>query len=264
MTTRMVDALYPPTTAAELSTIYAQTGAKTLAVYLPKWGTPKVLDAPDPTAICKLAISLGWSVHLIGDPDHNALTSLELAGAAAFDVLVTMMLAFLGSIGADLAHPGACSFDLEESDFTANPGLCAELAGLFYQAGNGKGILPCQYGNPNLLAKVATLPDAQRPEYVWIAYYPGGGAWPASPQTGPVGVDGLWTGAGQRAWQWHGGIDIGGVNVDLSVVDWPCWSAAPPVAPTPIPTPTPTPPKAVQLMAGQPYLTPKGDTLTLS
>ena len=269
MTSRMVDCLYPPTSEAELAALSQQTGAKTLAVYLPGWGATTTLGAPDPTAICKLALSLGWRVHLIGDPEHNALGQLLQAGPQAFSVLVEMMLEWLAKIGADTSSPAGASFDLEEVDFSAGPALCSELASRFCLAGTGHGILPVQYGNPNLLASLVQLPPGQRPEAVWIADYPAGmTAWPdATIYNDPelASLQGLWTFPGQRGWQWHGGIDIGGVNVDLSVIDWPTWGAAPAPAPDPTPAPEPAPANpASQLEKGIAYLTPKGDTLTLS
>ena len=245
---RMIDCLYPPSTASDLAAIKASTGATAIALYVPGWGTPKVLGAPDPTGIAKIALSVGWQVVPILDPNHQPLPAPDALGVGH-----QLLMDWLGEIGADASASGSVVFDLEAGDFTADLSLCEELAAAWFELDN---LRACQYGSPSGLTSLAALPTPQRPERVWAAVYPGTTVWPASTASIPGLGDGLWSAAGQRGWQWRGSVQTTGGVVDLSVVDWPGFGAEP------APTPDPPPPSEVTLGSGT-YLLPGGVTLTL-
>lgn len=249
---RMVDCLYPPSTASELASIKASTGASMIALYVPGWGTPKVLGAPDPTAIAKIALSVGWQVVPILDPNHQPLPA-----PSALAVGHAMLMDWLEAIGADTSQPGSEVFDLEAGDFSADPSLCSELAAAWFELDN---LRACQYGSPSGLTELSALPVSQRPERVWAAYYPGGTAWPASPASIAGLADGLWSAEGQRGWQFAGSVKVAGIGVDYSVVEWPGFG--PPASPPPAPVDPPEP-SPVVLPKGTYVLAP-GTTLTVS
>lgn len=249
MTARMIDCLYPPTTAASLSAIRAATGASVMAVYVPGWGTPLALGAPNPTQICQVALASGWDLHFILDPNHAPLPQ---PGAILEGCQQAMN--WIATLGVNASLEAGVSFDLEEGDW-ANESLCKELSAAFYEAGTQSKFLPVQYTNSSQLLNLVSLPGNQRVEAVWAAYWNLAAAWPTSTASISGLPDSAWSSPGQRGWQWQGGTSVAGVSVDLSIVDWPTWSAGA--------APTPTPSGPIVLLAGQPYQTPRGDIVTI-
>ena len=246
---RMVDCLYPPSTASDLAAIRASTGATVIALYVPGWGTPKVLGAPDPTGIAKIALSVGWQVVPILDPNHQPLPAPDALGVGH-----QLLMDWLGEIGADTSAAGSVVFDLEAGDFTANESLCRELAAAWFELDE---VRSCQYGSPSGLSTLSALPASQRPERVWAAYYPGGVSWPASAASIEGLADGLWSVDGQRGWQFAGGVKVAGFGVDFSVIEWPGFG------PVPAPSPAPDPPPSPTVLGPGTYSLPGGASLTI-
>lgn len=246
---RMIDCLYPPSTASDLAAIKASTGATVIGLYVPGWGTPQILGAPDPTGIAKIALSVGWQVVPILDPNHQPLPAPD-ALAVGHDLLME----WLSKVGADVSSPGSVVFDLEAGDFTANESLCKELAAAWFELDMARS---CQYGSPSGLSTLAALPDPQRPERVWAAYYPAGATWPASAAVIAGMAPTLWSGAGQRGWQWAGGVKVAGFGVDYSVIEWPGFG------PVPAPSPAPDPPPSPTVLGPGSYTLPGGASLII-
>lgn len=261
MTQRMLDTTNPPTSQATYEALQTALGANVIALYVPGWGATTIEPyGNNSVAAGKAALAAGWTVLPILDPDHNDMYGLLNAGQAAMNIAVQFALNFLNEIGANPSAHAAIAFDIEESDYTANPSLATTLTARFYIACQSLGVQAAQYGNPNFLEACAGLPESERPESVWVASW-NATAWPTAPSPIPVFNNSLWTGAGQRGWQWGGGSSEG-FSFDYSVIDFAAWGLIPP-APTPTPTPTPTPSEQV-LVAGTPYQTPKGDIITFS
>lgn len=248
MTARMVDCLYPPADAAGLEAVKSATGATVIGLYVPGWGVPLIDGAPDSTAIGRIALDTGWQVVPILDPSHGPLPA-----PSALAVGHQMVLEWLSAIGADTGSDGALLFDLEAGDFTADLGLCKELAAAWYALDS---LRATQYGSPSGLAAISGLPSTQRPERVWCSSYEGT-TWPTSPATIPGLPADLWNMAGQRGWQWFGSAQTAGGTVDLSVVDWPTFGPAPAPAPTPDPTP-------IVVLSKGIYQVPAGSTITVA
>ncbi|HUY54585.1 MAG TPA: hypothetical protein VMV23_05455 [Candidatus Nanopelagicaceae bacterium] len=260
MTQRTVDTTSPPQTVAEWQALKAALGITGVLLYEPGWGAPMVSNfAQNTVPAGQSALAAGLDVGLILDPNHPTLAGLAGGGVTAMKVGVEMAIATLQQIGVD--PTGCLHFDLEESDWTADEALCRELSAIFCEANQGMPSLPSQYGNPNLLAGIASLPPAQRCEFVWIASYLNQTAWPSSPASVPQLSDILWNTPGQRGWQWHGGQAVQGHDYDFSVVDFPLCKVAP--APSPAPDPAPAPPAGPTLLSSGEYAIPGGAKLTI-
>lgn len=262
MTQRAVDTTNPPATVAEWQALKSALGITAVLLYEPGWGAPKVSDfAQNTVAAGQSALAAGLEVGLILDPNHPTLSGLAGGGVPTMKVGVEMATQTAVKIGLDPTG-GCLHFDLEESDWIADEALCRELSAIFYEACQGMPPLPSQYGNPNLLAGISSLPSSQRCEFVWAASYLTTTAWPASPSSIPQLPNDLWNQPGQRGWQWHGGQTVQGRSYDFSVVDFPLFGAAPPAPPPPAPSPTPTPVGPTILGSGE-YGLPGGATLTI-
>jgi hypothetical protein len=258
MTQRAVDTLSPPVTVAAYQALEKALGTKAILLYEPKWGMPDVTgSAQNTVAAGKAALEAGWEVGLILDPNHPTLAGLARGGVPQIKVGVEMAVETLQQIGLDPAT-GCLQFDLEESDWTATDGepLCCELSAMFVEACSGMPPIPSQYGNVNLLTGLAAkLPASQLAQHVWIAYYLSTSTWPSALAQIPTMPDGMWSTAGQRGWQWHGGQTTQGFDLDFDVVDFPLFTVA---HATTDPTTDPTP---KTLPSGK-YLVPVGSLIS--
>ncbi len=263
MSTRAVDTTIPPTTVAAWQSLKSALGIGGVLLYESGWGAPKVSNfAQDSVAAGGAALAANLGIGYILDPDHLALPQLAAGGVTAMKVGVEMSMESLAAIGVDTSFgsssAGTLCFDLEESDWTADEALCRELSAIFYEACQGI-VTPAQYGNPNLLVGISSLPASQRCEVAWAASYTGTSTWPTSTASIPQLPNTLWNVPGQRGWQWHGGQVVQGYDLDFDLIDFPLFKAAPPPPPPP---PAPPPPADVTLGSGT-YKLPGGATLIL-
>lgn len=256
---RMIDTDNPPVTVAGWEVLFTATGADCAGLYVPANGQPHGWGHPakgcPPEALAALAQVKGAGLLPILVP--NASTSQNLDASA---MAIGAQLAAEWARSGGFTEAGGVALDIEAGWSSADLAYWTAVSAAFYQGGNRVGVVPVQYGSVAFLRHLAGLPATERVEAVWCGEYPTGQQQPAGPQECP-GLAGDWVSAGQKGWQWKGTTQEAGYSVDLSVIDLPLFAVP---APAPPPPPPPPPATPEQLVAGRAYLTPKGDTLTLS
>ena len=116
--------------------------------------------------------------------------------------------------------------DLELSTFEASHQRSLNDAGGWCRAVRDRGLRPGVYGNLSVVIPLEARGD--RPDWVWVARWVAHKVDPgADPHRIPDLANGLFSKAGQRAWQYAGAFDnvpvrVGGLDVDISVADRGC------------------------------------------
>jgi hypothetical protein len=224
---RMVDAAYPPTTVEDWDRLRNATGASIYAAYVPGWGEPYRAAT---IAEVQAAVQAGCEILpvLVPAPDTMLRSGLTEQSARVGLAFAQRFMQACGLVGTVVA------LDVEANWSAANAAECEEVVKAFNGAASSAGLQVCIYGSPAFLTQLARVAPST---YVWVASWVS--TQPDSVNSIPGLPDSLWTND-QRAWQWSGGTDIAGFNIDRSVVAFGgLWKAAP--APTPAPTPEPTP-----------------------
>jgi len=225
---RMIDAAYPPTTVEDWERLRNLTGATIYAAYVPAWGEPYRAAS---VAEVQAAVQAGCEIMpvLVPTPDTMLRSGLTEQSARVGLAFAQRFMQACGLEGTVVA------LDVEANWSAANAGDCEEVIKAFNGAASSAGLQVCIYGSPSFLTQLARVAPST---YVWVA------SWintqPDSVQSIPGLPDSLWD-YDQRAWQWSGGTNIAGFNIDRSLVAFSgMWKAAPTPTPTPAPAPTPT------------------------
>lgn len=163
----------------------------------------------------------GWTPELVGELSHYCATlpiyvPLQSAQANAFtdaDNAVELLQTFGYKIGTPLV------LDLE-SNWTGsieelNTYLTTFTTGV---KSNGYRVIP--YLTAGQLTTLAKLANSEpMPSRVYVAsWLPDGSETPISVENIPSLANDVWFCPGQRAWQWQGNVEFGGINVDRSLV----------------------------------------------
>ena len=224
---RMVDASYPPTTVAEWQSLRNATGASIFAAYVPGWGEPYRAAT---VAEVQAAVQAGCEILpvLVPTPDTMTKYGLTEQSARVGLAFAQRFMQACGLVGTVVA------LDVEANWSSDNVTECEDVVKAFNGAASSSGLQMCIYGSPSFLTQLARVAPST---YVWVASWVS--TQPDSVTSIPGLPDGLWQ-YEQRAWQWSGGTELAGFNVDRSVVAFSgLWT--PGTAPTPTPTPAPSP-----------------------
>jgi hypothetical protein len=257
---RQLDAAYPPTNAAQAAALREITGASLFAVYVPGWGDP--YRATQDSEI-KALIAGGFRILPILVPNASSVESVFTeSGAATALAIVRKWLNGLGLAGT------AVGVDIEAGWYAADPETAKEFLGEFQLAAKvgGAEMTFIPYCPPGLANEAATLPDASRPENVWVSSWIGEAAtsWPGSLATIPGLKNEIFIGPTQRGWQFAGGANVGsGINADRSVVSFDVSSYWTKAAPTYVPPTTPPAPTVTTTPAPTVTTTPAPTAATL-
>ena len=120
--------------------------------------------------------------------------------------------------------------DIEMSTFNFSPSKTTSYAKAWCAAVRKAGARPGIYANP---APLEAMAKAKVPaEFVWVASWVSTTAGPHDPHEVKSFPDNLWSGPGQRAWQYAGQIGkraatVLELSVDINVADLGCLAAAP-------------------------------------
>ena len=224
---RMVDAAYPPSTVAEWQRLREATGASVFAAYVPGWGEPyHAASVGDVQA----AVDAGCQILpiLVPAPETMLRSGLTEQSARVGLAFAQRFMQACGLVGSVVA------LDVEANWSSDNRAECEDVVKAFNGAASSAGLSMCIYGSPSFLTQLARVAPSP---YVWVASWVS--TQPDSVEAIPGIPNDLWTN-NQRAWQWSGGTELAGFNVDRSVVAFSgLWT--PGTAPTPTPTPAPSP-----------------------
>ena len=232
---RMVDASYPPATVAEWQSLRNATGASIFAAYVPGWGEPYRAATVQEV---QSAVQAGCEILPILVPAPETMTKYGLTEQSARVGLAfaQRFMQACGLVGKVVA------LDVEANWSSDNVTECEDVVKAFNGAASSSGLQMCIYGSPSFLTQLARVAPST---YVWVASWVS--TQPDSVTSIPGLPDGLWQ-YEQRAWQWSGGTNIAGFNIDRSVVAFsglwaggPAATGKPGTTPTPAPTPTPSP-----------------------
>ena len=236
---RMVDASYPPTTPSAWTALREATGASIFAAYVPGWGEPYRAAT---IAEVQAAVQAGYEILPVLVPTPETMTKYGLTEQSARVGLAfaQRFMQACGLVGKVVA------LDVEANWSSDNLAECEDVVKAFNGAASSSGLQVCIYGSPSFLTQLARVAPST---YVWVASWVS--TQPDSVASIPGLPDYLWQ-YDQRAWQWSGGTNIAGFNIDRSVVAFSgLWSGGPAATgkpgttpspqPSPAPTPAPTP-----------------------
>lgn len=135
-------------------------------------------------------------------------------------------LSLMAQYGAD-----ACAFDVEEGTVSANPSFwvdyISEVAQALHDAGKRVGL----YTSLAVSTNFANCPNP--PEFLWVGYWIAEQPLALDPHKIPGFPNGLWSGEGQRGWQYAHAYNYLGNTWDISVVDPEILTVPVAVAPAP-------------------------------
>lgn len=224
MTETMLDAAYEPLTITGFDQLKAATSATIFAAYVPGWGTPYHATS---VAEVQEAASQGFSILPIivpsgADVIGNRLTEQD------YRVGIQMALNFMHAAGLSATSP-AVACDYEAGYWSQNRvNTCNSQIG-FISAGRSMNVRAIPYWSPSNANDYASR-GLMSPEAIWVASW----VMPAPTQLANiVGLDSHYFTSGERGWQYAGGTNIAGYNVDRSLTNFTGLFAAPQPAPAP-------------------------------
>jgi Domain of unknown function (DUF1906)/Putative peptidoglycan binding domain len=190
----------------------------------------------------------GFMLTYVGRQDQDVLT----ADLGAQDGAEACGMAAAFGYPAAPGAPVPICLDLEGRTYKVKGEAALDYAEGWCDAVRAGGFRSGVYSNPFALLPLAGRP--QPPDFVWVASWVAHGPKDLDPYKAEGIPEQLWSGTGQRAWQYAGGpAVVEGLSVDISVADAGCLAGNPGAIPPP-PAPIVVPPELVAVSVSLPTL----------